>query len=140
MSDHPYPDHAYLEKDQETNEKRWFSTKGMGVGYVHEDRVAEDVAAAVLAERETIAKLREALRTAAFDLATEDIFGDNPRVTAAINRANDVLRATEPKPERVACSRCDGSGRVNEYQCEGPCECGLCPDVYDCPECTRETV
>ncbi len=51
----PYPDYAYLERDPETNEKRWFSSKGMGVPYVHEDRVAElieeAVAAAILAER-----------------------------------------------------------------------------------------
>lgn len=46
-----YPDYAYLEIDPETNEKRWFGTKGMGVGYVHEDRAAEDVEAAVAAER-----------------------------------------------------------------------------------------
>lgn len=58
--EHPYPDHAYLERDPETNEKRWFSSKGMGVGYVHEDRAAEDVAAAVKAERDACAlKARE---------------------------------------------------------------------------------
>lgn len=57
---HPYPDHAYLERDDETNEKRWFGSKGMGVCYVHEDRVAEDVAAAVSAERDACAeKARE---------------------------------------------------------------------------------
>lgn len=53
---HPYPDHAYLERDPETNEKRWFGSKGMGVCYVHEDRVAEDVAAAVAAERTACAE------------------------------------------------------------------------------------
>lgn len=61
--DHPYPDHAYLERDDETNEKRWYSTrkmttKGMGVRYIHEDRAAEDieaaVEAAVKAEREAV--------------------------------------------------------------------------------------
>jgi hypothetical protein len=52
---HPYPDHAYLERDSETNEKRWYSTKGMGVAYVHEDRAAEDIEAAVAAEREACA-------------------------------------------------------------------------------------
>lgn len=41
--EHPYPDFAYLEIDPETNEKRWYGTKGMGVRYVHEDRAAEDV-------------------------------------------------------------------------------------------------
>ena len=57
---HPYPDHAYLERDSETNEKRWFGTKGMGVAYVHEDRAAEDIAAAVAAERAACAaKARE---------------------------------------------------------------------------------
>jgi len=55
--EHPYPDYAYLEVDPETNEKRWFGTKGMGVGYVHEDRAAEEVAAAVAAEREACAKM-----------------------------------------------------------------------------------
>lgn len=53
---HPYPDHAFLERDSETNEKRWFSTKGMGVQYVHEDRAAEDIAAAVAAERAACAQ------------------------------------------------------------------------------------
>jgi hypothetical protein len=51
MLKHPYPDHAYLERDAETNEKRWFSCRGMGVRYIHEDRAAEDVEAAVAAER-----------------------------------------------------------------------------------------
>lgn len=59
--DHPYPDHAYLEVDPETNEKRWFGTKGMGVGYVHEDRAAEDIEAAVTKEREACAKIVEKL-------------------------------------------------------------------------------
>lgn len=62
--EHPYPDYAYLERDDETNEKRWYSSKGMGVCYVHEDRAAEDIAAAVAkavaAERESCAhKARE---------------------------------------------------------------------------------
>ena len=91
---------------------------------------------------ETIAALRDALHTAVFDMGTEDVFGDNPRVTAAINRANAVLRATEPKPERAECVRCGGGGRIEIFYCEppGPCECGRCPDVDDCPECTQETV
>ena len=56
----PYPDHAYLERDPETNEKRWYGSKGMGVCYVHEDRVTEDTSAAVAAEREACAsKARE---------------------------------------------------------------------------------
>lgn len=59
--EHPYPDHAYLEVDPETNEKRWFGTKGMGVAYVHEDRAAEDIEAAVTTEREACAKIVEKL-------------------------------------------------------------------------------
>jgi hypothetical protein len=58
--DHPYPDHAYLDVDAETNEKRWFSSNGMGVRYVHEDRAEEDLQAAVKAEREACAKIAEA--------------------------------------------------------------------------------
>lgn len=57
ISQHPYPDHAYLERDPETNDKRWYSSKGMGVCYVHEDRAAEDIEAAVKAEREACAKI-----------------------------------------------------------------------------------
>lgn len=57
--DHPYPDHAFLERDPETNEKRWFSSLGMGVRYIHEDRAAEDIEAAVKAEREACAKLAD---------------------------------------------------------------------------------
>lgn len=58
--EHPYPDYAYLDLDAETNDKRWFSSKGMGVCYVHEDRAGEDVAAAVKAERDACAqKARE---------------------------------------------------------------------------------
>lgn len=59
--EHPYPDCAYLEIDAETNEKRWFSSKGMGVGYVHEDRAAEDTEAAVKAERDRCASIVEKL-------------------------------------------------------------------------------
>lgn len=59
--EHPYPDYAYLELDAETNEKRWFGTKGMGVCYVHEDRAAEDVEAAVKAERDRCASTVEKL-------------------------------------------------------------------------------
>lgn len=55
--EHPYPDHAYLERDAETDVKRWFSSKGMGVGYVHEDRAAENVDAAVKAERDACAQM-----------------------------------------------------------------------------------
>lgn len=54
--EHPYPDHAYLERDSETNEKRWFSIKGMGVRYVHEDRAAEDIEAAIAADRKRFAQ------------------------------------------------------------------------------------
>lgn len=57
--DHPYPDHAYLERDAQTDEKRWFSSKGMGVGYVHEDRVQERIDEAVAAERERCAKIAD---------------------------------------------------------------------------------
>lgn len=57
--EHPYPDYAYLERDPETDEKRWFGTKGMGVCYVHEDRVAEDIEAAIQAEREACAKIAD---------------------------------------------------------------------------------
>lgn len=57
--EHPYPDYAYLEVDAETNEKRWYGTKGMGVGYVHEDRVQEMIDAAVSAERERCAKIAD---------------------------------------------------------------------------------
>ena len=60
MIKHPYPDNAYLERDPETNEKRWFSCRGMGVPYVHEDRAAEDLDGAVKAERDACAaKARE---------------------------------------------------------------------------------
>jgi len=55
--EHPYPDHAYLERDAETNEKRWYGTKGMGVCYVHEDRAAEDAMAAAAAERKACAAM-----------------------------------------------------------------------------------
>lgn len=57
--EHPYPDYAYIERDPETGEKRWFGTKGMGVCYVHEDRAAEDIAAAIAAEREACAQIAE---------------------------------------------------------------------------------
>lgn len=58
--EHPYPDYAYLDVDSETNEKRWFGIKGMGVCYVHEDRADEDTAAAVATERmECAAKARQ---------------------------------------------------------------------------------
>ena len=57
---HPYPDHAYLEVDPETNEKRWYSSLGMGVRYVHEDRAAEDIQSAMNAELNVCAaKARE---------------------------------------------------------------------------------
>lgn len=85
--------------------------------------------------REQVRALRAALQTAVFDMETEDIFGDNPRITEADNRANKLLRATEPKLERLPCNRCDGSGRILVYHCEGVCECGGCPEAEDCPEC-----
>jgi len=69
VAQHPYPDHAYLERDAETNEKRWYSSKGMGVGYVHEDRVAEEIKKAVAAEREACAALAETF----FDGKTDNI-------------------------------------------------------------------
>ena len=92
------------------------------------------------AAMEDIAKLREALREAVYAMEDRDIFGDDPRITRAVNRANDVLRATEAKPEPIKCERCGGGGRIEVFYCEpGPCECGRCPDVDDCPECTQET-
>ncbi len=57
MLKHPYPDDAYLERDPETNEKRWYSSRGMGVRYVHEDRVQEEIDKAVAAERERCAEI-----------------------------------------------------------------------------------
>jgi len=57
--EHPFPDFAYLDRDAETNDKRWFSSRGMGVCYVHEDRVAESVASAVRAEREACARIAD---------------------------------------------------------------------------------
>jgi DnaJ-class molecular chaperone len=41
-----------------------------------------------------------------------------------------------PTPEEEAlmdseCKRCNGSGRVEVFGCE----CGLCPDLEDCPRC-----
>ena len=33
------------------------------------------------------------------------------------------------------CQRCDGSGRVEVFHCKGVCECGMCPELDDCPEC-----
>lgn len=33
----PYPARIYVERDEETNEKRWFSIRGMGVEYVRAD-------------------------------------------------------------------------------------------------------
>ena len=65
--EHPYPDHAFLDRDADTNEKRWFSTKGMGVQYVHEDRAAEDIAAAVAAERARLQEPTEEMLIAARD-------------------------------------------------------------------------
>lgn len=86
---------------------------------------------------DVVADLREALYRAVCAMEDQDIFGDDPRITAAVNRANDVLRRTEPKPEKPVCGLC-ADGRVLVYRCEGPCECGLCPDVEDCPHCSRE--
>jgi hypothetical protein len=36
----PLAEHIYVEQDPETNEKRWYSTRGMGVEYVRADRFA----------------------------------------------------------------------------------------------------
>lgn len=77
--EHPYPDYAYLERDPETDERRWFGTKGMGVCYIHEDRAAEDIEAAVQAERERCAKLAET--------ATGDFARDTPSRTESSVRA-----------------------------------------------------
>lgn len=65
--EHPYPDYAYLEIDPETNEKRWFGTKGMGVGYVHEDRHATVVDASVVAERKRCADIIQLAREGEID-------------------------------------------------------------------------
>lgn len=66
-----YPDHAYLELDPETNEKRWYSTKGMGVCYVHEDRVAEAVAAEREACADLVLKRFETARDTEYDAGFE---------------------------------------------------------------------
>lgn len=41
--------------------------------------------------------LRTALREAVCAMEDRDVFGDDPRITKAINTVNDVLRHTEPK-------------------------------------------
>lgn len=41
--------------------------------------------------------LRTALREAVYAMEDRDVFGDDPRITKAINTVNDVLRHTEPK-------------------------------------------
>lgn len=33
------------------------------------------------------------------------------------------------------CQTCDGNGRVEVFVCKGVCECGMCPELEDCPEC-----
>lgn len=83
--EHPYPDHAYLECDDETDAKRWYSTKGMGVRYVHEDRAAEDVDVAVTAERERCAKIVEKLSGA------DCVYPEGLRLLV------DAIRNLEPK-------------------------------------------
>lgn len=48
-----------------------------------------------------------------------------------------------PTPEQEAmmdaereCATCGGCGRIEIWHCDGPCECGFCPDGHDdCPEC-----
>ena len=37
IRDKEYPHRIWVERDEETNEKRWFSCKGMGVEYVRAD-------------------------------------------------------------------------------------------------------
>lgn len=36
------------------------------------------------------------------------------------------------------CQTCGGSGYVLAY-CAAICECGLCPDLDDCPNCVGQT-
>jgi hypothetical protein len=50
-----------------------------------------------------------------------------------------------PTPEQEAemdaareCSRCGGSGRIEVFLCHGVCDCGMCPDIEDCPECVGQ--
>jgi hypothetical protein len=33
------------------------------------------------------------------------------------------------------CQTCDGTGRIEVFYCKGVCECGMCPELADCPEC-----
>lgn len=37
-------------------------------------------------------------------------------------------------PANGTCQTCD-HGQILVYACEGVCECGLCPDVGECPKC-----
>jgi len=83
MSDHPYPDHAYLERDPETNEKRWYSSRGMGVCYVHEDRVQEEIDKAVAAERDACARIADA----------SEAIGEGIEVRHARREIGDAIRA-----------------------------------------------
>lgn len=48
----------------------------------------------LIAEKEL---LRTALREAVYAMEDRDVFGDDPRITKAINTVNDALRHTEPK-------------------------------------------
>jgi hypothetical protein len=43
--------------------------------------------------------LAAALRQAVWAMEDRDLFGDDPRIAKAIDRANDALRKTEPAPE-----------------------------------------
>ncbi len=46
-----------------------------------------------------------------------------------------------PEEERAleAANECDcDHGRVLVFRCKGHCECGLCPEVDDCPKCVGQ--
>lgn len=93
--EHPYPDYAYIERDPDTDEKRWFGTKGMGVCYVHEDRAAEYIEAAIQAERERCAKMVDDLRATWFH---DGIPGDLAVPAGAFARSMKELAAVMRDP------------------------------------------
>ncbi|MGY6251683.1 hypothetical protein ACXIUS_29860 [Bosea thiooxidans] len=73
----PYPARIYVERDEETNEKRWFSIAGSGVEYVRADtlQALENVPAG-FADAHTnptdpsLSSLRKGAEVAALDVAT----------------------------------------------------------------------
>lgn len=74
MSTSSLPDIIYVERDSETNEKRWYSVKGMGEPYT---RLASTPKAGV--DREVIARLASeiAQRADGFDARGMSIFSGN---------------------------------------------------------------